>query len=222
MPQYSLIWGVKFISSLPSQVSLIGFLPVEDVIKLGRVGNVLDEMSVTKVRAAGETCCFKRPYKVNIVKIQLSTTYDWHFSVSSELVPAHCEDWIFQQFKLTIAVLRVFHTETIRIACNHRILTSITAMEHTDKHYVPVFRHSMVTIDLQLVGLIFIVTLDHVPSMVNIFRVSMPYVFYDNIWWVRQPRCFIDISKKVSIQLRVPICPVVLLVVDNYPKSPGK
>ena len=77
----------------------------------------------------------------------------------------------------------------------------------------------MMTVNLQLVGLAIVVTLDHLSSMVNIFSVLMPYVFQENrrSFWIL---CnFLKILFEVIHKISIPLVLEVELVIDNYSES---
>ena len=77
----------------------------------------------------------------------------------------------------------------------------------------------MVTIKLELVGLIFVVALNHLSGVVNIFCVMMRYVLYDDAWRVWQLRSFNKIIIQVTITMFVILVQKVLLVENNYVKT---
>ena len=77
----------------------------------------------------------------------------------------------------------------------------------------------MVTIKLELVGLIFVVALNHLSSVVNIFCVLMPYVLYDDARRVWQLCSFDKIIIQVTIMVFVILVQKVLLVENNYVKT---
>ena len=133
-------------------------------------------MPVTEIIASSNAWCLERSLEKHIIVVQRSATNDRHFGVPSKLKPAHREDWIRKQMELTVAIFWVSHTKAVWIGCQDRVLTCITAMKHLDHRSVPVFRKSMMTVDRHLVGFTIIVTLNHVTCVVNILRVSMPYV----------------------------------------------
>ena len=54
-------------------------------------------------------------------------------------------------------------------------------MKLVDYVNVPVFLETVVTVDLHLISLAVVVTLDHLPSMVYILSILMPYSFYENL-----------------------------------------
>ena len=77
----------------------------------------------------------------------------------------------------------------------------------------------MMTINLQLVVLIIIVTLNHYSCMVSIFSVLMPNIFYDEsgcIWLLFD---FFEIFIEINIIVSVPLMLVVLLIVNYYAQS---
>ena len=76
-------------------------------------------------------------------------------------------------------------------------------------------------VNLHLVGLTIVVTLDHLPGMVNIFCVFMPNVLHKNSWRIWLLCHFFKISLKFSHQVLIPLLPDVELVVDNYSESFG-
>ena len=77
----------------------------------------------------------------------------------------------------------------------------------------------MVTIELQLVSLTIIVTLDHLTGVVYIFGIYMPYVLHEDSRWVRQLAHIENIPIQVSIQLLIPLLPIVPLIEYYYAKS---
>ena len=131
---------------------------------------------MTEIIATSNAWRLERPYEIKIMKVYRSTTDDRHSSIVSELIKAHREDWIWEQTDFTVAVLKISHSKAIWIGCEYRHFTCVAAMEHPDHRRVPVFGHSMVTVNRHLVSLTVIVTLDHMPCVVNILRVGMPYV----------------------------------------------
>ena len=92
-------------------------------------------------------------------------------------------------------------------------------MKHFDESGVPAFVRSMVTIKLELVGLIFVVALNHQSGVVNIFCVMMRYVLNDNARRVWQLCSFDEIIIQVTITLFVILVQKVLLVENNYVKT---
>ena len=76
-------------------------------------------------------------------------------------------------------------------------------------------------VNLHLVGLTIVVTLNHLPGMINIFSVLMPNVLHKNSWRIWPLRHFFKISWKFNHQVLIPLLPDVKLVVDNYSESFG-
>ena len=77
----------------------------------------------------------------------------------------------------------------------------------------------MMAINLQLVVLPVVVTLNHYSCMVSIFSVLMPNIFYDKIgciWFIND---FFDILININIIVSVPLMPIVLLIVNYYVES---
>ena len=54
-------------------------------------------------------------------------------------------------------------------------------MKLVDYVNVPVFLETVVAVDLHLIGLAVVVTLYHLPSMVYILSILMPYSFYEDL-----------------------------------------
>ena len=75
-------------------------------------------------------------------------------------------------------VISVSKVEIITISCEHRVLTSVSTVEHFDTLSIPIFLKKKVTINLHLVSFTIIMTLIHCSSVVDIFRVLMPYFLY--------------------------------------------
>ena len=113
----------------------------------------------------------------------------------------------------------VCYVKALSISCDHRHFSCICAVEHVDQCGIPVFCTSMMTIELQLVSLIVVMSLDHMSGEVHIFCVLMPYVLHQYSWRFRQLCCFGNKLIQVSVQLLVPFFPEVVLVVDDYSKS---
>ena len=79
----------------------------------------------------------------------------------------------------------------------------------------------MMAVNLHLVGFTIVVTLDHLPGMVNIFCVFMPNVLQKNSWRIWLLCHFFNVILKVSHQVLIPLLPDVELVVGNYSQSFG-
>ena len=192
MPHDLFIHAVKCVSCFPGQVALVGLFPAEDIIKGSWVARIQDIMSVTESCMARKGWWFKRPNQFVWIVIDYTTTMERHsimilmmIVMISDHIPANYTEWRNLQLKVTIGITRVFHLVVLHIAWDNRHFTCITAVDHFYKRGVPVFRESMVTIELQLVSLVIVVTLDHLSGVVNIFGVLMPYIFQDNCRWVR-------------------------------------
>ena len=133
---------------------------------------------------------FKRPNHFVCVAIDSTDTMERHavliliIHFVSDLIPAHCNDVGNEQLCFTIAIGWVFHSKGLRVGCYHCHFTCICAVEHIYQYVVPVVSKSMVTIELQLVSLIVVVSLDHVSSVVDIFGFLVPYVLHDKSWRV--------------------------------------
>ena len=98
-------------------------------------------------------------------------------------------------------------TEAIWVGCNHRHLTCIAAVEHLDKGSVPVLDKAMVAVQLHLVCLVFVMALNHLPCVENVFCVFMPNVLHDDCWCIRFLLNFYDILIDVIKQLVIPLLP---------------
>ena len=180
--------GIKCVSCFPGHVGLKGLFPAEGVINLPGVAGILDIVSVAKGAVRREGRRLPRLDHFVPVAIKLANTMDWH-AISTWLIPdlivAHCSDWSNVKCKFTIAICGVSHSEAWRISCDHRHLTSIAAVEHSDQRGVPVCGKSVVTIELQLVCLVVVVLLNHVSGVVNVSGVLMPHVLHHKGRWVR-------------------------------------
>ena len=215
----NLVHRVKLVSRFPSQVSLIWFFPVKDIIKGFRIASIQNEMTVTENSTPSKYCCFKRPFKHQSIIIYWTTNYYWLEIIWSEIQPSHNRKPMICQRNATVVILRVIQFEAWRISWQYRVLTCITAVKHFDESGVPAFARSMVTIKLELVGLIFVVALNHLSSVVNIFCVLMPYVLYDDARRVWQLCSFDKIIIQVTIMVFVILMQKVLLVENNYVKT---
>ena len=75
------------------------------------------------------------------------------------------------------------------------------------------------TIDLHLIGLAIVVALDHLSCMVYIFRVLVPYAFYENLRCILLLGHYFDIFFEFVIKLQIPAILNIILIVDNYPET---
>ena len=88
-----------------------------------------------------------------------------------------------------------------------RHVTRIAAMEHLDQFGIPVIVKAMVAVKLQLISLAFVMTLDHLSSVEDVFGVLMPDILHDDsrcIWLLLH---FFDIVIDVIKHLEIPLVP---------------
>ena len=71
-----------------------------------------------------------------------------------------------------------YYAEALWVCCDHRLLTRIAAMKHLDHGGVPVLYKTMVAVNLQLVSLVIVMALDHLPCVEDVFRVLMPDILH--------------------------------------------
>ena len=78
------------------------------------------------------------------------------------------------------AIIKELSYEGNPISCEHRVFTSIAAMEHSDSLGIPVFHEPMVTIDLHLISFTVVVSLILDSGVVGILGLLIPYIFHVN------------------------------------------
>ena len=89
------------------------------------------------------------------------------------------KDW------LAICIKKITYCIWRSISCNDRVLARIAALELLDTFRIPVFRESVVTIYLQLVSFVLVITLNHLSDVVDIQGIFNINSFYDDrgrIW----------------------------------------
>ena len=80
-------------------------------------------------------------------------------------------------------------------------------MKHLDQCGVPVFVKAMVAVKLQLISLAFVISLNHLSSVEDVFGVLMPDILHDDsrcIWLLLH---LYDIVIDVTKHLEIPLVP---------------
>ena len=183
MPNNFFCWDIKSVACFPSQVSLIRLLPNKDIIEC-LIASILYKMSTTEIKAASQAMRFKWPWQTLMILSYNTIARYESFSVISELVPSHRCNWMISNKSYFTEPIRVVcHCEAIRIGWKNRVFTCITTMKLFNQVYVPVLFEAVVAIDLKLIVLAIVMTLDHMSCMVHIFGLFMPYIFNEYRRW---------------------------------------
>ena len=162
-------------------------------------------MTEIKVRAINS--CFEWPRNLKMIIINCSRTRSMHFCVRSKFQPSDRWGWADWKFFCTFTFDYIKLFKVMWIDSEYWVFASVTAVELFYQIDIPVFLETMMTVELQLVGLPVVVTLNHRSGMVYISSVFMPDIFYDNVGFIRLLCDFLYIFIKLIIETRIPLMP---------------
>ena len=174
------MWCIELVPCFPCQVSLKGLFPCKDIIVLALVLGIYQKVPMTKDEISGQNWRFEWPREFVKIFLNWATRRGW-LSINPEFINSHTIRQIVFILQILADMKSFFHNFLIkisrRVCCEHRLLTSITLVEHHNILNVPVFQKRCVTIYLQLVSLTIVMSLVHLSGMVYILGIFMPYIF---------------------------------------------
>ena len=124
-----------------------------------------------------------------------------HFGILPECPPSEHRSWCNKNFIFTLIIIRVSCFKTVWVYCEHGVFTSITAVQLINHTYVPILSETHMAVNLQLICLAVIVTLNHCSRMVNVPCVLMPNIFHNKDGCIRLLFDFFDIIIQLIIQI---------------------
>ena len=106
-----------------------------------------------------------------------------HPGIFSKRYPSERWSWCIKKLVLIeskIILIQIGSFKAVRVDCNNRVFSSVTTMQLIYQTNVPVLSEAMMAIELQLIGLTFVVPLYHCSGVVDVSCVLMPGIFHKN------------------------------------------
>ena len=133
---------------------------------------------MTEIKVRTVKSCFKWPRYLKMISVNCTGSGNMHFCVKSKLYPSERRSRSDYKLLLTYTVDYFTLLKTMRVDCEHRVFSSITAMKLFNKTNVPVLLETMMAIELQLVSFAVVMTLNHCSGVVHVSCIFMPNILY--------------------------------------------
>ena len=173
-------------------------------------------MSVTENKVSRKAITWKRLNKLVCVSMNVKRLIS-RISIIIEFSNNHCWDFSFcyHSFAIPKAIFIIFRA----INCEHRVLTCITFVEHFDRLCIPVFRESVVTVELHLKSFTVVMLLNLITSVISILWVLMPNILHNDGRWAGLLGHFLNILIEFLVLLPVILVPETILIINDYSQS---
>ena len=214
------IWSVQFVPLLPVHIRHPHLLPIVDIFEiLAVVARIFQQMSMAEGIVRGRSRGFEWPYHLVLILFKLFRVPRWLTFLCPVLLMSHSVAFTKLHLFFAFTVVRIFREAWVRINCDHWILARIAAMQHLYHLFIPQFISTIVTIDLQLIGLVLIVMLEYVAGTEVARCLLVLYSYHLDSRCIWELWHVLDIFFNFSRQLLITLIPKVVLIVDDYAKS---